>query len=136
MKVWKHTRVDLSLNPYQHISPDGSTQTTDLGFTESLMRYCRQSLGSQCGLAPGSLTWPPAHPKQLLYEYMTKLGPPLVFQTEAPVRLTDWQATLQLGIQIGAGCIEMAPAGARGYLQDPVTLLQRYSEELAANPGP
>jgi len=104
--VWQHTHSDLTLNPYQAINPDGSTMT-DEPFTDLMMSYCRQVLGSACVLENNSLRVPAQPEYQTMYEQMELLGQPIAFQTAAEQRIGNLQATLEYAVTLGANSVEL-----------------------------
>jgi hypothetical protein len=108
--VWHHTHSDLALNPYQVIEPDGST-STDEPFTESMMQYCRQVLGTACILENNSLRDPaPGAAYLSMYQAMMELGAPIAFQTATADRVGSLSQTLAYAVSLGAGSVEL-PAG-------------------------
>jgi hypothetical protein len=121
--VWAHTRSDLAFNPYQLIDGSGRSDET---FTESMMDYCRATLGARCVLENNSIRVPLQFPA--MYAYMESLGPPIGFQTAVIGKVGDLGATLLTAIGLGAGSVEL-PAG---YQQTPAAALATYDHSLAA----
>jgi hypothetical protein len=104
--VWQHTHSDLALNPYQAINSDGST-SGDEAFTDLMMSYCRQVLGSACVLENNSLRYPPQPAYMAMYEQMQSLGQPIAFQTAAAQRIGNLQSALQYAVSLGANSVEL-----------------------------
>jgi hypothetical protein len=99
---WKASRLVLSLNPFYGLT----RRTGDVGFTEQVMRSCRQALGRRCVFDNHDLDADP--PKSLLpiYAVMQKMGPEIQLQTlhETP---KDFEGTIKKGISLGASSIEL-----------------------------
>ena len=107
--VWRHTHSDLAFNPYQVIESSGITHV-DEPFTESMMVYCRQVLGTACVLENNSLRTPPLPAYAAMYAEMLSLGAPMAFQTAAAARVGDLQSTLNYALSLGADSVEL-PSG-------------------------
>ena len=105
--VWKHTTSDIDLNPFPNI--DSPAKNRDLAFTESVMQTCRTELGSRCGLQNNALSTSKLanNTFKKLYEAMSTLGSPLIFQTAASSRLGDPQQVLQNAITLHANSVEL-----------------------------
>ncbi len=129
--VWRRTHSDLSFNPYQVIKPDGST-SSDEGFTESMMDYCRQRLGRACVLENNSLRDPPLSAYQAMYEKMRSLGQPIAFQTAAEKRVGNLESTLSNAIGLGANSVEL-PGGYQALAMS--TTFSSLAHALSANPA-
>jgi hypothetical protein len=128
--AWKHTLLDVSFNPAQEITPDG-TVTYDEAWTENVMVYCRQKLGKQCVLENNSLSAPVKSTLyRQLYVQMKTLGAPLCFQTQDNAKVTDMSATLRFAIQEGAASVELHEGFEQ--LVSPETLAP-FDPELQAN---
>jgi hypothetical protein len=127
-KVWQQTRSDLELNPYQDITRKG-VRSVDEGFTETMMRYCRSTLGRRCVLENNSLTSPPKYPA--MYAAMKALGPPLAFQTATSNKVGDLQQALQLAVTEGADSVELP----QGYTNEPPDALAAVNAALSRNPA-
>ena len=121
-QVWRHTRSDLSFNPYQLM---GGQARTDETFTEQMMELCRSVLGSRCVLANNSLRVPLQFP--VMYDRIMALGPPITFQTAVLAKVGDLRATLDTAIALGAGSVEL-PGGFQEV--DPSQLAD-YNRRLA-----
>jgi hypothetical protein len=127
--VWRRTRSDLALNPYQRIGPDGNV-TADLPFTVKIASYCRKQLGSRCVLANYSIRWPlQPSPYPEMYAAISRAGPPIAFQTAAQSRIGDWQQALEWAASKGANSVELNRSYPR---YDPATL-RAVTEDLRAN---
>jgi hypothetical protein len=122
--VWVRTRSDLAFNPYQRL--DGGRRG-DEAFTESMMDYCRATLGARCVLENNSIRVPLQFPA--MYSHIESLGPPIGFQTAVLAKVGDLDATLQTAINLGAGSVEL-PSGYQ--LLTPAAVLASYDRALAA----
>lgn len=130
--VWQHTNSDLSFNPYQVINSDGST-STDVAYTDSMMEYCRQTLGAACVLENNSLRDTPQGAGYLaMYENMTSLGKPIAFQTATAVRIGSLTQVLAYAESLGADSVEL-PAGYESLATPAV--FATVTRTLAANSG-
>ena len=128
--VWQHTHSDLALNPYEIVNSAGSVRT-DEPFTELMMEYCRQVLGTACILENNSLR-SPAQPGYLtMYASMNALGQPLAFQTATVARVGNLDDTLAYAISLGANSVEL-PGGYES-LGTPATFAST-TRALIANP--
>jgi hypothetical protein len=111
-KVWTTTHSSLAFNPYQQINADG-TMRVDESWTESMMDYCRQSLGERCTLENNSIRHPISSTGAnylAMYAKMKALGGSIAFQTATPTRIGSVCDTLSWAINQGAGAVEI-PAG-------------------------
>jgi hypothetical protein len=132
--VWAHTHSSLSFNPYQDIHSDG-TFTNNEAVTDSMMDFCRATLGQRCTLENNSLGFgfgAATVPHNAMYEHMKALGGPIVFQTAGGISsaktldtLLSWAAA-----QEGACAIELP--GGYSKLDTPAEL-EPYAAALAAN---
>lgn len=107
-RYWKHTRVGFAFNPYQTISPTG----VDEGFTERLMTYGRQMLGSQLVLENDSLRSSFLSATALyaqMYAAMTRAGGPIGFQTAVLRKVGSLTSTLDTARRLGASHVELPP---------------------------
>jgi hypothetical protein len=125
-KVWEHTRSYLAFNPYQALDQDDKGNwfaEVDPEFTNDMIDYCRESLGSACVLGNNSLD--PDRPQRYLdmYQHMKDAGGPIAFQTATAPKVCDekdpcpdekWNATLELALRYGASSVEL-PDGKTGY---------------------
>ena len=108
-KVWAQTRSALALDPYTAVNP--TTTSVDEPFTESMMDYCRASLGSLCVLGNNGLRDSDQGPDfDAMYNAIKARGAPIYFQTATYSRLHSLPATLQLAIGYGAAMVEL-PVG-------------------------
>ena len=124
--VWTQTRSDLAFNPYQNLD---EVPSSDEGFTEEMMSFCRTTLGARCVLANNSLRTPPQQSYVSMYTYMQSLGPPIAIQTATLSRIGDLGTTLQSAITLGASSVEL-PAGYQSF---PAAALSTYDTGLGAN---
>jgi hypothetical protein len=104
--VWRQTHSDVDFSPYQNIERHG-VRSVDEGFTESMMDYCRMTLGARCVLENNSIRSPVQPNYALMYDRMKAMGPPISFQTANPNKVGDLLATLQWAVQQGANSVEL-----------------------------
>jgi hypothetical protein len=129
--VWQHTRIGVAFNPYQEVLP-GDLPRTDEAFTESMMEYCRTTLGAQCVLENNSIRWPPMGGAYTdMYAAMQELGAPISFQTATGARVGDLAQTIAWAASVGADAVELP----QGYGGLSASALQGLSHELALNPA-
>jgi hypothetical protein len=112
--VWKRTRSDLAVNPYQSIEAKSAAASGgsrvrggDLAMPEQVMRYCRQRLGARCILENNSLRADPSPQYVQLYEVMEGLGKPLAFQTATGDKVGDLAETVAMAADLGAASVEL-----------------------------
>ena len=127
-KVWRHTHSDLDFSPYQNIERKG-VRSVDEGFTESMMDYCRATLGPRCVLGNNSIRSPVQPGYQPMYDRIKALGPPISFQTANPNKIGDLLATLQWAIGEGANSVELPGS----YQQQSPQTFAPANSGLAAN---
>lgn len=127
-RVWRETRSDLELNPYQNITARGRAGR-DEAFTEDKMRYCRSTLGRRCVLENNSLGYPTRYPE--MYAAMTQLGPPIAFQTATPKKVGDLGQALREAAELGAASVELPVS----YKQLAPSDLTAADAALRNNPG-
>ncbi len=109
-RVWAHTHSSIALNPYQTISADGSTGV-DESFTQTLMTYCRSTLGDRCTLGNNSIrTASLGTQYDQMYSAMRASGPGIYFQTAQASLVGDLQSTILWAISEGANDVEL-PSG-------------------------
>jgi hypothetical protein len=100
---WQTTRLEFTFNPFY-----GLTDSADVGFSEQVMRGCRQTAGPRCILSNHDLA---AHPPTAsailpLYAAMRRLGPNITFQAYVAAP-NDYEGTIRKGVSLGAGSIEV-----------------------------
>jgi hypothetical protein len=125
-QVWIHTRTGVAFNPYQHPGGDPS----DTAGTLRYMQYCRQVLGPRCVLENNSIRWPPIPTYDTMYQAMSRMGPPISFQTAGPARIGNLPMTLQWAVQQGADAVELSP----GMLSGALGALAQVAGALRASP--
>lgn len=109
--VWHLTRSSLALNPYQFVTPNDTG--VDEAFTESMMVYCRQTLGDRCVLGNNSILSPISSRGanyQSMYDHIKAAGKPIYFQTATLDKVGNLMDTLTWAATQGAGMVEL-PAG-------------------------
>src|SRR5438445_673179 len=100
-KVWAQTHADVDFSPYQNIERKG-VNSVDEGFTESMMDYCRTTLGARCVLENNSIRTPVQANYAAMYDRIKQMGPPISFQTANPNKIGDLLTTLMWAAQQGA----------------------------------
>jgi hypothetical protein len=106
-RVWQRTRSALALNPYEAIGGGGAL-SLDTDFTASLMASCRQLLGDRCVLGNNSIRSKSLGPFYgRMYDDITRLGPPIYFQTASSDRVGNIFDTLSWAVAHGAGMVEL-----------------------------
>jgi hypothetical protein len=126
-KVWQRTRSVLALNPYQN---PATAPTTDVAFTNSMAKQCRNVLGDRCVIENHSMKATGNAPDmEKLYAKMTALGRPMAMQTNRPDVLGDLGVVLRRSVAMGAEAIELPwtyrPMG-------PATFLATYGDVVTA----
>jgi hypothetical protein len=108
--VWRHTRSDLSFNPFQTII--SRTQVgNDEKFTEQMMSYCRQVLGTRCILENNSLrSVSQSIGYAKMYSAIHSRGANITFQTAVIQKVGNLIVTLSEAVSLGAGAVEL-PSG-------------------------
>ncbi len=125
--VWKRTRSVLALNPYQD---PATAPKTDVAFTNTMAKQCRNQLGNRCVIENHSIkeTGNGADYEQL-FTKMVALGRPLAMQTNRPDVLGDLGAVLRRCVGMGAEAVELPwtyrPMG-------PAAFLAAYGDVVAA----
>jgi hypothetical protein len=128
--AWKHTRIGVAFNPYQEILAGGGVRTNE-AFTDSMMRYCRTTLGPQCVLENNSIRWPPLDNAYTdMYAAMQGLGAPISFQTATLSRIGDLAQTLSWAVTTGADAVELP----QRYESTPLQNLTAAAGLLRMNP--
>jgi hypothetical protein len=128
-KVWAHTHSDVAFSPYQNIEKKG-VNSIDERFTESMIDYCRTSLGARCVLENNAIRTPVQANYQAMYDHMKAAGPPISFQTANPNKVGDLLATLTWAAQYGANSVELPGS----YTQSPPSTFAAANQALINNP--
>jgi hypothetical protein len=129
-RVFKHTRIGMSLNPYQRLRTDGSW-FHDPSFAEAVMSRLRANFGGRAVLQNNSIRTPAvAGPYTELYADLRAHAEPLSFQTATLARVGDLSATLEWAIAQGAHAVEL-PYGYQERLTS--TQLTDFDLRLKAN---
>ena len=103
---WQTTRLEFTFNPFDGVLSDSG----DVGFSDQVMRACRLTVGLRCILSNHDLDASTPSTILPLYGPLRKFGPNITFQslhTSPP----DLEGTIRKGISLGAGSIEVWPAG-------------------------
>jgi len=128
-KVWAHTHSDVAFSPYQNIEKKG-VNSIDESFTESMMNYCRTTLGARCVLENNAIRTPPQANYAAMYDRIKAMGPPISFQTANPNKIGDLLATLTWAAQNGANSVELPGS----YTQQPASAYASANQALINNP--
>lgn len=128
-KVWAHTHSDVAFSPYQNIEKKG-VNSTDEGFTDAMMDYCRTNLGARCVLENNAIRTPVQANYEAMYDRIKTMGPPISFQTANPNKIGDLLATLTWAAQYGANSVELPGS----YTQNPPSTFASANEALLKNP--
>ncbi|MGA9114582.1 MAG: hypothetical protein WB802_12415 [Candidatus Dormiibacterota bacterium] len=128
--AWVHTHSSIALNPYQAISGSGSV-SIDEAYTQTLMSYCRSTLGSRCTLGNNSIrTASLGTQYDQMYSSMHCTGPTLYFQTAQASLVGNLQSTVLWAIGEGANDVEL-PTGYQTLLT--ATQMKADDQALTAN---
>ncbi|MGH7776261.1 MAG: hypothetical protein ACREPI_03680 [Candidatus Dormibacterales bacterium] len=130
-EAWKHTRSDLSFNPYQVLDPAGGGRPSE-AVTETVMSYCRQVLGPRCVLENNSIRVPPQAAYVPMYTAMSALGPPIAFQTATIRKVGNLLETISYAASLGATSVEVPS----GYTDYPPAQLKDAASGLMTNHSP
>jgi hypothetical protein len=130
--VWKRTISDVAFGPLPVIEESG--EEADMAFTLAAMSYCREVLGSRCGLQNNSLSVEKMDtPRYLkIYDEMQRLGPPSVIQTATNSRVGDPKDVLDYAAKLGVNSVEL-PVGYNDWAE---TSLSSARNGLTRNPLP
>jgi hypothetical protein len=130
--VWHHTRSDLAFNPSEQIY--SATQVgVDEAYTEQMMSYCRQVLGSRCIIENNSLRATSMGTRyDQMYAAMTLRGPNIAFQTATMARVGSLSITLGKAVSLYAASVELP----FGYQTLGAAAFAAFAPRLAANVGP
>ena len=93
-EVWRHTTTDVDFSPFPDV--EGGTDARDVSYPIAMMTTCRQVLQYRCGLQNNALSTDKLDNQDFtqMYDAMSKLGSPLIFQTAARKRIGDPAQTL------------------------------------------
>ena len=101
---WKESRLVLSVNPLRTGAGQGNGD--DPGFTEAVMRNCRQTIGARCVFDNHDLDTELPRPLYRIYAAMKRMGPEIEFQTWRKTP-QDFDGTIRMGVSYGASSIEL-----------------------------
>jgi len=159
MKVWTHTDAYLSFNAYEQWNGNGFTINED--YTESMIKYCRDTLGERCVLGNESVgnnkpalsvyscsdmngaNWSKVITMARMYTAIKCAGPPIQLRSSTPAELTKEGLTLANTIpwviSEGAAGFE-PPSGYNNSTMPGIYLstaqVKTYNVALAANARP
>jgi hypothetical protein len=100
---WTQSRLVLSVNPLRTGAGQGNG---DPGFTEAVMRNCRQTIGPRCVFDNHDLDTELPKPLYRIYATMKQMGPEIEFQTWRKTP-NDFDGTIKMGVSYGASSIEL-----------------------------
>ena len=125
-RVWRRTTSDVAFAPFPNVLGHGS----DLAYTESVMDYCRATLGPRCGLQNNALSTEKLADAKIssMYAYMASLGGTVTFQTATADRIGDWSQALQGALTYRAHSVELP----YGYQTWPAADLTTFAAALSA----
>jgi hypothetical protein len=125
-KLWSHTTSDVAFSPFPDVFAGG---LTDVTYTNSMMDFCRATLGARCGLENNGASQRRLGDPDLLavYAHMRELGGAVTFQTASSNRIGDWTVALDAALTYGAGSVELPT----GYLTWSQSQLAQYGAVLA-----
>jgi hypothetical protein len=125
--VWQRTRSVLALNPYQD---PATVPATDVDFTVTMAKQCRNLLGNRCVIENHSIRETSLGADyERLFTKMTALGRPLAMQTNRPDVLGDLGVVLRRCVGMGAEAVELPWT----YRQmTPATFQSTYGDVVAA----
>lgn len=93
--TWPTTNVGLALNPYDTLNTSTMQVQQNENFTDSMMAYCRQTLGRRCVLENYSTrSYDMGQQYDQMYNSMIFNGPPLAYETAIDSRVTNLNTTL------------------------------------------
>jgi len=121
---WQTTRLEFTFNPFDGVLSDSG----DVAFSDQVMRACRLAVGQRCILSNHDLDASTPNTILPLYAPLRKFGPNITFQslhTNPP----DLEGTIRKGISLGAGSIEVWPAGFKSL---PSTTLANWASMFEA----
>lgn len=101
--AWKESRLVLSVNPLRTGAGQGNG---DPGFTQGVMRNCRQTVGPRCVFDNHDLDTELPRPLYGIYATMKQMGPEIEFQTWRKTP-QDFDGTIRMGVSYGASSIEL-----------------------------
>jgi hypothetical protein len=127
---WKDSRLVLSVNPLRTGAGQGNG---DPGFTEGVMRKCRQTIGARCVFDNHDLDTNLPAPLHRIYATMKRMGPEIEFQTWRKTP-QDFDGTIKMGVSYGASSIELYQDYG-GFPLVPGDQLRRWAAMLETNAG-
>lgn len=129
MRAWKKTRVSMAFNPFSRIISATDVED-DSQLAIDIMNYFVSTLGSQAVLgnnglrdddADNAAKWQPGGGMYTISQAMKnmheKKGNGIYFQTAAGGKLGNFSSVINLGLQLGAGSIEL-PGGSASFLRN------------------
>jgi hypothetical protein len=105
-QVWVNTRSSFAFDPYTVVTSNSTK--IDEGFTESLMDYCRATLGTRCVIGNnGFRDSNQGADYNAMYNAIKARGAPIYFQTATSSRLGSLTKTLSIAVGYGAAMVEL-----------------------------
>jgi len=138
--AFKRTRVATAFSVYHRLDPDGQIRK-DGKYAQSLMDYCRATLGPQCILGNNELGRVRPPEGQALYDalfaHMKTLGGPIYFQMDTTAHVSDptpqgYLNALADAVDLGAVGVELYPTYKQWSPLTPAALAP-FSRDLEAN---
>ncbi|MCU1449710.1 MAG: hypothetical protein JWP02_1880 [Acidimicrobiales bacterium] len=110
-QLWKLTPSSVAFTPYQEIRTSDNRPRVNETWTDTMIDYCRQQLGSLCVLESNSIK-DPAQPRGPsygpMYNKIKAMGPPIAYQTASSNNgLGSLCNTLGWAVAQGAGAVEL-----------------------------
>jgi hypothetical protein len=146
--AWKNTPIHFPINTFNRMMREvagrasgpgnrgGNRGGEDSEFAGSVMRACRKALGERCVLANHGLGT--EMPQQIagIVQAISNMGGPIHYQTESPVRMGGWDATVAAGVRYHAAALELWPDPRfQGFMTLSVEAVTALRDQLA-NAGP
>lgn len=127
---WQDSRLVLSVNPLRAGTRQGDG---DPGFTEGVMRNCRDTIGARCVFDNHDLDTDLPKPLYRIYATMKRMGPEIEFQTWRKTP-QDFDGTIKMGVSYGASSIELYQDYG-GFPLLPDDQLRQWAAMVEANGG-
>lgn len=147
MLAWKQTRISMAFNPFSKIVSATDVED-DPQKAVAIMEYFIQTLGPQAVLGNNGLRddnadnaerWQAGGGmytvSQAMKNFHDKKGNGIYYQTAAGGKLGDFSEVIRLGVELGAGSIELPGGSAsflRNYTMDQLKEFDKALEQQAA----